>query len=59
MAATYTTSLKLTMPADGDTGWGTTVNTGITALVDASVAATAAVYISPISNLLPRLPLTT
>ena len=43
MPATYTTSLKLTMPADGDAGWGTTVNTGITALVDASVAATAAV----------------
>jgi hypothetical protein len=43
MAASYTTSLKLTLPADGDTGWGTTVNTGVTALVDAAVAATAAV----------------
>ena len=43
MPASYTTSLKLTLPADGDTNWGTVVNTGITALVDASVAATATV----------------
>ena len=43
MPASYTTSLKLTLPADGDTNWGTVVNTGITALVDASVAGTASV----------------
>lgn len=43
MPASYTTSLKLTLPADGDTGWGNTVNTGVTTLIDASVAGTAAV----------------
>ena len=43
MPASYTTSLKLTLPADGDLGWGATVNTGVTTLVDASVAGTAAV----------------
>jgi hypothetical protein len=43
MPASYTTSLKLTLPADGDTGWGNTVNTGVTNLIDASVAGTAAV----------------
>ena len=41
--ATYTPSLKFTLPADGDTGWGSTVNTGVTALVDAAIAATATV----------------
>lgn len=40
MPATYTTSLRLTKPADGDINWGQTVNTGITDLVDASVAGT-------------------
>jgi hypothetical protein len=43
MPASYTTSLKLTLPADGDTGWGNTVNTGVTSLIDASVAGTAVV----------------
>ena len=43
MPASYTTSLKLTLPADGDTGWGNTVNTGVTTLIDASVAGTATV----------------
>jgi hypothetical protein len=43
MPASYTTSLKLTLPADGDTGWGNTVNTGVTSLIDASVAGTATV----------------
>jgi hypothetical protein len=43
MPASYTTSLKLTLPADGDTGWGNTVNTGVTNLIDASVAGTSAV----------------
>ena len=35
---TFTTNLKLTQPALGATGWGTTVNNGITALVDDAVA---------------------
>jgi hypothetical protein len=35
---TYTTNLKLTQPNLGATGWGTTVNNGITALVDDAVA---------------------
>ena len=43
MPASYTTSLKLTLPADGDTNWGTVVNNGITSLVDSSVAGTASV----------------
>ena len=43
MPASYTTSLKLTLPADGDTNWGTVVNNGITSLIDSSVAGTAAV----------------
>jgi hypothetical protein len=43
MPASYTTSLKLTLPADGDTNWGAVVNTGITALVDSSVAGTSTV----------------
>ena len=43
MPASYTTSLKLTLPADGDTNWGTVVNNGITSLIDSSVAGTATV----------------
>jgi hypothetical protein len=43
MPASYTTSLKLTLPADGDTNWGVVVNNGITSLIDSSVAGTAAV----------------
>ena len=38
--STYTPSLKLTLPADGDTAWGNTVNTGVTSLIDSSIAAT-------------------
>lgn len=41
MPATYTSSLRLVKPAVGDTGWGTTVNSGMTDLVDAAVAGTA------------------
>lgn len=41
--ATYTTSLRLTQPTDGDTNWGATVNNGITALVDSAVAGTASI----------------
>ena len=40
MPDTYTASLKLTLPADGDTNWGSLVNTGITSLVDEAVAGT-------------------
>jgi hypothetical protein len=37
MANTYTTGLKLSKPALGDAGWGTTVNGGFTDLVDQAV----------------------
>jgi hypothetical protein len=40
---TYTSSLRLVQPADGAANWGTTVNTGLTALVDTSVAGTATI----------------
>ena len=42
MPSSYTTSLKLTLPATGELSgtWGTTVNTGITSLVDDSIAGT-------------------
>jgi len=43
MPDTYSSSLKLTLLADGDTNWGTTVNNGVTALIDSSVAGTATV----------------
>lgn len=48
MASTYTPSLRLELPVTGElTGqWGTRVNEGITKLVDASVAGTAAVTMS-------------
>ena len=47
MPSTYTTSLKLTLPATGELAgtWGTTVNTGITSLVDDAVAGTAAITV--------------
>ncbi len=38
MANTYTTGLKLAKPGLGDAGWGTTVNSGLTDLVDQAVA---------------------
>jgi hypothetical protein len=43
MPSTYTSNLKLTLPATGenDGTWGNLVNTGITALLDQSVAGTA------------------
>lgn len=44
--ASYTTGLKLTQPALGDTGWGTTVNSGVTALVDQAVAGVASVAVT-------------
>jgi hypothetical protein len=43
--ASYTTSLRLVQPSTGEYSgtWGTQVNTGLTALVDASVAGTASI----------------
>ena len=46
MPASYTTSLKLTLPADGDTGWGNTVNTGVTSLIDSSIAGTSTITLA-------------
>lgn len=43
MPATYTSSLKLTLPSDGDTNWGTLVNNGVTTLIDASIAGVASI----------------
>lgn len=45
MPSTYTSSLRLTLPATGELSgtWGTTVNTGITSLVDTSIAGTASI----------------
>ena len=42
MPSSYTTSLRLTLPATGELAgqWGNTVNTGITELLDAAVAGT-------------------
>jgi hypothetical protein len=45
MPASYTSSLKLTLPADGDTNWGSLVNTGITTLVDEAVAGTSSIVL--------------
>jgi len=45
MPSTYTTSLRLTLPANGELAgtWGTTVNAGVTSLAEAAIAGTAAV----------------
>ena len=45
MPSTYTTSLRLTLPATGELAgtWGTTVNAGVTSLAEAAIAGTAAV----------------
>ena len=45
MPSSYTTSLRLTLPATGELSgqWGTTVNTGITELLDSAVAGTASI----------------
>lgn len=47
MPSTYTTSLGLTLPATGELSgtWGTTVNNGITTLVDDSLAGTASITV--------------
>ena len=43
MASTYTSSLRLTLPATGELAgiWGNTVNNGVTTLIDYSIAGTA------------------
>ena len=45
MPSSYTPSLRLTLPATGELSgqWGNTVNTGITELLDASVAGTTSI----------------
>ena len=45
MPSTYTTSLRLTLPATGELAgtWGSTVNTGVTSLAESAIAGTAAV----------------
>lgn len=47
MPSTYTTSLRLTLPATGENSgtWGNIVNTGITELVDAAIAGTASITV--------------
>ena len=45
MPSSYTSNLRLTLPATGELSgtWGSTVNTGITSLVDTSIAGTASI----------------
>ena len=45
MPSSYTTNLRLTLPATGENSgtWGTLVNNGITTLIDTSIAGTASV----------------
>lgn len=42
MASTYTTNLGLTLPTTGELAgtWGSTVNTGVTSLIDSAIAGT-------------------
>jgi len=44
--ASYTALLKLTQPDLGATGWGTTVNSGVTALVEQAVAGAVSVAVT-------------
>ena len=46
MANSYTTGLRLSKPALGDTGWGTTVNSGVTDLVDQAVSGAVSVAVT-------------
>jgi hypothetical protein len=45
MPSTYTTSLRLTLPATGELAgtWGSTVNAGVTSLAESAIAGTSAV----------------
>lgn len=44
--ATYTPLLRFVEPANGDLGWGTTINNGFTALVDAAIAGLANINVT-------------
>ena len=48
MPSSYTPSLRLTLPADGELvgTWGQTVNNGITSLEEAAIAGTVAVPVT-------------
>ena len=48
MPSTFTSSLRLTLPATGENAgtWGSLVNTGITTLIDTSIAGTASITIA-------------
>jgi hypothetical protein len=48
MPSTFTSSLRLTLPATGENAgtWGNLVNTGITTLIDTSIAGTASITIA-------------
>ena len=46
MANSYTTGLRLSKPALGDTGWGSTVNGGVTDLVDQAVSGAVSVAVT-------------
>lgn len=54
MASTYTTVLKLAKPGLGDTGWGSTVNTGLTDMLEQAL--TGAVSVPVIVGLTTTLP---
>jgi hypothetical protein len=48
MPSTFTSSLRLTLPATGENAgtWGNLVNTGITTLIDTSIAGTASITVA-------------
>lgn len=46
MPSSYTALLKLNQPGLGDTGWGTAVNAGVTALVEQAVAGSVSVAVT-------------
>lgn len=46
MSSSYTALLKLNQPGLGDTGWGTAVNAGVTALVEQAVAGSVSVAVT-------------
>ena len=52
MPSTYTPLLRLTLPADGELvgTWGQTVNNGVTALVESSIAGTATVAMADVAT---------
>lgn len=46
MPTSFTTNLRLSKPADGDTGWGSTVNNGFTDLTDSAITGTTSVDVT-------------